>query len=122
VAIPVPLTVLTAGFEELHAAVPVTFCVDPSLKVALAVNCCVPPVGVVADGGVTVTPTNTTIGDTTESVVEPPTDPIAALIVVVPAVEVLARPPDGPDVTVATEEFEEDQTAMLVTSKVLELL
>jgi hypothetical protein len=43
--------VATASFEEAHATVEETSCVDPSLKVPMAENCCVPPGAIEEVGG-----------------------------------------------------------------------
>jgi hypothetical protein len=39
--------------ELVHAAVDVTFAVEPSVYVAIAVNCCVAPAAMLAVAGVT---------------------------------------------------------------------
>lgn len=46
------LTVATVAFEELQCTVVVTLCVLPSVKVPVAVNCCVVPRGIEGIAGV----------------------------------------------------------------------
>ena len=52
---PVAFTVATLLAEELHVAEPVTFCVLPSEREAVALNCAVVPLTIVHKMGVTVT-------------------------------------------------------------------
>ena len=53
VAKPAVLMVATVRADELHVAVPVKFCVVPSLNVPVAVNCCVFPLVIDGFAGVT---------------------------------------------------------------------
>jgi hypothetical protein len=55
VASPAEFIVAVGLLEELHVAVPVTSLLDPSLKVPVALNCCVAPVEMEAVAGVTLT-------------------------------------------------------------------
>jgi hypothetical protein len=60
VVVPTPVDVANPAFEivatpaaeELHVAVPVRFCVLPSLYVPVAVNCCVCPLAIDGAAGV----------------------------------------------------------------------
>lgn len=63
VAMPVALlTVATAGVPELQLEDAVTSRDAPSAKVAVATNCCVPPVGTEAIAGVTAIETRSAAG------------------------------------------------------------
>ena len=53
-ASPAALMVATLVFEDFHVTNVVRSAVDPFAKVAVAVNCCVPPTLMVADAGDTV--------------------------------------------------------------------
>ena len=66
------------------------FCVEPSVKVPVAVNCCVRPLAIVGFAGVTAI--DVTTAAVTVSVVVPLTLPEVAVIVVDPAASVVARP------------------------------
>src|ERR1019366_4744196 len=97
VASPAALIVATLGPDELHAAVLVRVCVLPSLYVPVAVNCCVVPAPIEASpAAVTVT------------VVEPVMLPSVALMLEVPAVTPVDRPPA---VIIATPGADELQVA-----------
>lgn len=68
-AIPEALTVATPVEDELHFTELVTFCVLLSVKVPVAVNCCVLPR--VTDGAAGVTSTETSAGALTVKAVAP---------------------------------------------------
>src|ERR1039458_1201615 len=91
VASPAALIVATLGPDELHAAVLVRVCVLPSLYVRVAVNGCVVPAPIEAFPGVTAIDTSTAA--VTVSVVEPVMLPSVALMLEVPAVTPVDRPP-----------------------------
>jgi len=109
VARPAVLIVATVTAEELHVAVLVRFCVVPSLKVPVAVNCCVPPFG--TDGFAGVTAIDTRVAGVTVSVVLPLTPPELAWMVVEPVPAAVAKPAV---LIVATVTEEELQVAVLV--------
>src|SRR6202035_2575853 len=90
VAKPAALIVATVTAEELHVAVLLSFCVVPSLKVPVAVNCCGPPFG--TEGFAGVTAIDTSVADVTVSVVLPVMLLEAAWIVVVPVPPAVAKP------------------------------
>jgi hypothetical protein len=75
---------------ELHVTVPVKFCVEPSLKVPVAVNCWVLPL--VIDGFAGVTAIDCSVAAVTVSTVAPEIDDDVAVIVEVPTPAPLARP------------------------------
>ena len=75
--------------EELQAA-DARFSVLPSLNVPVAVNCCLFPAAIVGAAGVTAI--ETSVAGVTVKVVEPFNGPEVAVIVVVPAATLLARP------------------------------
>jgi hypothetical protein len=52
-AIPAALIFAAAALELVHATVDVTFAVEPSVYVAVAVNCCAAPAAMLAVAGVT---------------------------------------------------------------------
>ncbi len=66
------------------------FRVVPSLKVPVAVNCCVVPRAIAGLAGVTAI--DTRAAAVTVSVVEPETEPEVAVMVVDPAATLVARP------------------------------
>lgn len=84
------LMVATAGVPELHCTVPVMFCVVPSLKVPVAVNCCVTPWG--REGMAGVTAIETRAAEVTVAVAEPVIEAEAAVIVVLPDAALDANP------------------------------
>src|SRR5207253_2111344 len=84
------LTVATFALDEAHVTVAVRSCVEPSVYVPVAVNCCVVPAAM--DGLVGVTARETSVAAVTVNVDEPDTEPNVALIVVVPAATPEARP------------------------------
>src|ERR1700722_13671676 len=103
VAKPAALIVATVTAEELHVAVLLRFCVVPSLKVPVAVNCCVPPFG--TEGFAGVTAIDTSVAAVTVSVVLPVMLLEAAWIVVEPVVTAVAKPAALIVATVTAEEL-----------------
>ena len=94
-----PLVIVaTEVVAEAHVTCDVRFCVLLSLKVPVAVNCCVRPFEIVGLAGVTAIDCN--VAAVTVSTVEPVMLPSFALIVLVPVATPVARPPL---VIVATE-------------------
>lgn len=88
VAIP-PVTVATPLADEVHVACEVTTCVDPSEKVAVAVNVsCVPSAMDAEDGATTIDASTTP--DLTVRAALPLTPPKEAEMVALPAVTALA--------------------------------
>jgi hypothetical protein len=87
---PAALIVAVAVDPEAHVTLPVRFCVELSLYVPVAVNCCVPPAVTVGFAGVTAMDTN--VAAVTVSVVLPTMLPFVAEIVLVPAFSADARP------------------------------
>jgi hypothetical protein len=83
-------TIAVDAADELQVTTEVKSCVLPSLKVPVAVNCCVAPRTTVGVGGFIAIETSVT--GLTTSVADPLTDPELTLIVVVPAPKVLASP------------------------------
>jgi hypothetical protein len=89
----VPLALLmtaTFAFEELQVTVEVTSCVLPSVYVPVAVNCCVVPRGI--DGVEGLIAIETRAAGRTLNVAEALMDPAEMLIVVDPALSVVATP------------------------------
>jgi hypothetical protein len=82
VAKPPALIVATFVPEELHVAVAVRSCVELSLYVPVAVNCCVLPIEIEGFAGVIAMDTSVTA--VTVSAVEPWIEPEVAVIVVPP--------------------------------------
>ena len=76
-------TVATLGIVELQCELMLTSCVDPSLKVASATNCCVLPCATVGFAGVMSIETSVPVPIVT--VVDPVTPDADAVIVSVPA-------------------------------------
>jgi hypothetical protein len=89
-ASPDALIVAIEVVPELHVTVPVRFCVVPSLKVPVAVNCWVAPL--VIDGFAGVTAIDCSVAAVTVRTVEPLIAPDVALIVEVPTPAPVARP------------------------------
>src|SRR5438445_376932 len=89
VASPVLLMVATVAVPEAHTALPST-CVELSLNVPVAVNCCVAPLEIEGFAGVTAI--DTSAAGVTVSSVEPLMLPLVAEIVEVPAPTVVASP------------------------------
>lgn len=79
VAKPVALTAATDGFDELQVACVVTFCLLPSLKVPVAVNCCVVPAAIL--GFARYTARDVSVADEIVSEAELLIDPSAAVII-----------------------------------------
>ena len=90
VANPAALIVAFAGVPDDHVTLPVRFCVELSLNVPVAVNCCVFPAA--TDGFAGVTAIDDSVAAVTVNVVEPTTAPLVALIVDVPTFTAVARP------------------------------
>jgi hypothetical protein len=78
----VALIVAAAVFEEVKVTLLVRFCVELSLNVPVAVNCCVKPATMLDAVGVTVI--DTKVAAVTVSVEVPAIVPLFAVIVVVP--------------------------------------
>ena len=102
------LIVATEVISEAHTALPVRSSIDPSLKIPVAVNCCVVPFGIVVFAGVTIIDDSVgAVPEVTVAVVEPQTEPAQAVMVVVPGVIPKTAPPNvHPFVTLATPAFE----------------
>ena len=110
------LTDATEVDDVDHVAVAVTFCVEVSLDVAVAVSCSVAPELKVADGGVTLS--DVIVGGTvTVIVAEPLIAPIVAVITAVPAVVPAVTRPEG--LTVAVADADVDHVAVAATSLVV---
>ena len=108
------LIVATAGVSELHCTVPLISCVLPSVKMPVAMNCCVVPSGIEGIAGVTAMETRTA-GETIK-VAEPEIAPTVAVIPVLPMAPLVANPCA---LTVAIVPSTVCQLAELVRSKVL---
>src|SRR5260370_1282824 len=106
VAKPVALIVATVAVAEAHTALPST-CVELSLNVPVAVNCCVAPL--VIDGFAGVTAMEVSVAGVTVSSVEPVMLPLVAEIVEVPVPTAVAKPVS---VIVATVAVAEAHTAL----------
>src|SRR6266568_890698 len=111
---PALLIVATAVLDELQVTWVVRSCVVLSLKVPVAVNCCVVPFAML--GFVGVTPSEVRVAAVTVSVVFPETSPSVAVIVVGPAATDVARPALS---IVAKAVFEEPQVTWVVKSCVV---
>jgi len=98
VAKPAALMVATDVVPDAHVTEPVRFCVELSLNVPVAVNCCVSPEAMLGFAGVTAIDCST--APVTVRTVEPLTLPSVAEIVLVPVFTPVASPPA---VIVATE-------------------
>jgi hypothetical protein len=112
VARPVLTMVATAVLEEAQVAVDVKFCVVPSEKVPVAVNCCVSPTRILGLAGVTATEVRTATPTFKEAVLLVKL-PKVALMFVEPTARPVARPPA---LIVATLVFEEAQVTEEVKS------
>src|SRR5438034_7694532 len=86
---PLLLMVATDVLEEVQPTERVRTCVLPSLKVPVAVNCCVVPLAIDGFAGVTTIDDSTAV---TVNVVEPMTGPKAARMVLVSVVTLVSRP------------------------------
>jgi hypothetical protein len=106
--------VATVGVLELHCAVPVMFCVLPSLNVPVAVNCGVTPSGSVGIAGVTAI--EISVAAVTVTFAEPLIEPEVAVTPVLPSATLLAVPRL---LTVATLGVALLQIAVAVRSRVL---
>jgi hypothetical protein len=89
-ASPEALIVAVVVVPDDHVTVDVRFCVEPSLNVPVAVNCCVAPLAI--DGFAGVTAIDCNVAAVTVSKVEPLMDDDVAVIVEVPTPAPLARP------------------------------
>src|SRR5260370_10865090 len=98
VASPVLLIVATVPVAEAHTAL-LSTCVELSLNVPVAVNCCVAPL--LIDGFAGVTAMDTSVAGVTVSSVEPVMLPLVAEIVEVPTPAAVASPVLLIDPTVA---------------------
>src|ERR1700733_7231650 len=87
---PAVLIVATVAVPEVQVTVDVKFCVVPSLKVPVAVNCWVAPLAIEGFAGVTAI--DCSVAAVTVSKVEPLIAPDVALIVEVPTPAPVARP------------------------------
>jgi hypothetical protein len=87
---PEPFMLATVATEELQLTEPVRFCVLPSVKVPVAVNCCVVSSAMVALGGPTAMETKT--GGVTVKLDDPEIVPNIAVIVVPPCATDEASP------------------------------
>jgi hypothetical protein len=96
----VELTVATAVFAAVQLAVELIFAVEPSLYVAVAVNCCVAPVVTLGLPGEIAIEVIVFTGAVTVRVAVPVTPLIAAVMVVEPAATPVANPAE---LIVATE-------------------
>lgn len=105
--------------EELHTACVVTGCVVESVKIAIAVNCCVRPTGSDVLVGLTAIE-NSTAAVTVSPVV--PLLPLRVAVIVVEPVETVLANPSEPAalLMVATPVFEEVQVTCVVMSCVEE--
>jgi hypothetical protein len=104
VTAPVLATMASAGFEQVHSTECETSCVLLSLKVPVAANCFIVPVAMLElDGGTAI---DIRLAPVTVNDVLPFTDPLPALIVVLPVPALLASPLAS---AVATLLDEEDQ-------------
>ena len=108
------LIVATDVVSELHCTVVVRFCEVPSVKVPVAVNCCVVPAGIEGIAGVTAMETR--VAGVTVRLVDPTIDPEVAVTLVVPTATLVATPAG---LTVAIFEFAVPQLTELVRSFVL---
>src|SRR5580698_2783626 len=87
---PVVLIVAVVVVPEDQVTLDVRFCVEPSLNVPVAVNCCVAPLAIDGFGGVTAI--DCSVAAVTVRVVEPLIEDDVALIVEVPTPAPLASP------------------------------
>ena len=94
VASPPDVTVATLGMDVPQVEIEETLLVEPSLQVAVAVNCKVVLCATVVLAGVTTMDLIVAAPPLTVNVVDPVTLPTAAAIVVDPAVSAVARPPE----------------------------
>jgi hypothetical protein len=111
VASPLAAIVAVAVLDDAHVTVVVRFCVERSVYVPVAVNCCVRPFATVGLAGVTAM--ETSVAGCTVSVAFPVTVPEVAEMVVVPIATVVARPPAA---MVAVAVLDEAHVAVTVRS------
>jgi hypothetical protein len=118
-AVAKPLAVIDATpvFEELHVAVPVMSCVDPSENVPIAVNCCKVPREI--DGLAGVTAIEVTVAPVTVSVALEEMPPEAAVMGELPAAIARARPGTPLALMLAAAGFPDVHCAELVIFCVL---
>jgi hypothetical protein len=90
VARPAALIVAVVVVPDDQVTLDVRFCVEPSLNVPVAVNCCVAPLAI--DGFAGVTAIDCSVAAVTVRTVEPLIPPDVALIVEVPTPAPVARP------------------------------
>ena len=114
----VVLIVATAVFDELHVALPVRFCVVPSLYDPVAMNCSLVPGAAAGFAGVTAIDASTTF-TVTVRFAAPLTFPIFALMLKLPPATAVTIPPAA---TVATLGLDELHVAAPVKSFVVPLL
>jgi hypothetical protein len=132
VLVPTPLDVARPEFGPLfdttavplgtlHASTEVRFCWEPSLYVAVAVNCCVNPLAMVALGGAIAIDTRTADVTVSDALAVTPVVGSVALTLVEPLPTVEASPalPEAFE-TVATDEALEVHVTELVTFFVVE--
>lgn len=114
VTTPVLLTDATPGCEELHITELVTSCIVPSVKVPMALNCSSIPDGM--DALLRTTDKETIAAAITDTVVDPLTPEVAAVMLTVP----WAKDESSPAALIApTFVFEEPQLTVVVRSRVL---
>jgi hypothetical protein len=89
-ASPVLLIVAVLNVSLDHVTVLVKSCVLPSVKLPLALNCCIVPSASIGVAGVI--PSDTSAAEVTVSVVDPVTVPTVAVIVAMPCPWLLATP------------------------------
>jgi hypothetical protein len=112
---PALLIEATEGAEEAHVTDVVMFCVELSVYVPVAVNCCCEPLETEGEAGVTAI--ETSVAGVTVNCVEPLTLPSVAEIVVVPTLSELARPIEpGALLMVATPVLAEPQVTVALKS------
>jgi hypothetical protein len=107
VARPAALIVAVVVVPEDQVTLDVRFCVEPSLNVPVAVNCCVAPLAI--DGFAGVTAIDCNVAAVTVSKVEPLIDDDVAVMVEVPIAAAFARPVA---LIVAVEVVPEDQVTV----------
>ena len=117
VARPVAEMVAVAGVPEDQEAEEVTFCVEPSEKVAVAVNCWVKPAAMLGVAGVTETLTSVT--PVMLSAAVPEMVPLLAVIVVPPTETGTARPVAAPIVAIAGADDVQAVPAAVVMSRLV---
>ena len=106
-----PTTLTAAAFEELHVAELVRFCVLPSLKVPVAVNCSEVPFAIEAFGPLTVIDCSVA-AVTANAKIFDVIPPCAAVMLLEPTATPVNRPVPA---IVAAAGFEEVQVTELVT-------